>query len=98
MLANAAPGASGEFQSPFYVNIEVDDRPGVLAHVAERLAAEEVSIARLTQHQLGDAAALDIVTHEARSASVEAALAAIAGLEEVRGRPAVMPVIARSDR
>ncbi|MGH3143255.1 MAG: homoserine dehydrogenase [Gaiellales bacterium] len=88
----------GEFRSPFYVNVEVDDRPGVLAHLAERLAAEGVSIARLTQRQVGDAATLDIVTHEARSASVEAALAAIAGLEEVHGRPAVMPVIARSSR
>jgi homoserine dehydrogenase len=86
----------GESRSPFYVNLEVDDRPGVLAHVAERLAAEEVSIARLTQRQLGDAASLDIVTHGARTASVEAALAAIAELEEVHRRPAVMPVIARS--
>ena len=37
----------GDMRSPTYIHIEVDDRPGVLAHVAERLAAHEVSIARL---------------------------------------------------
>src|ERR671919_727053 len=54
----------GELRSPFYVHVEVDDRPGVLAHVAERLADEGVSVARLAQHQLADGAALDVVTHE----------------------------------
>ena len=29
----------GELRSPFYFHLSVDDRPGVLAHVAERLAA-----------------------------------------------------------
>ena len=28
----------GDLRSPFYLHVEVDDRPGVLAHVAERLA------------------------------------------------------------
>ena len=37
----------GELRSAFYVRVEVADRPGVLAHVAERLAAHQVSIARL---------------------------------------------------
>ena len=39
----------GELPSPFYVRIEVADRPGVLAHVAERFAAQGVSVARLIQ-------------------------------------------------
>src|ERR671919_1768428 len=55
----------GELRSRFYLHVEVDDRPGVLAHVAERLADEGVSVARLAQHQLADGAALDVVTHEA---------------------------------
>src|SRR5207237_4185733 len=29
---------TGDFRSPFYAHIEVDDRPGVLAHIAKRLA------------------------------------------------------------
>src|SRR3954466_14548648 len=46
----------GDLRSPFYLAIEVDDRPGVLAHVALRLAADEVSVARLTQEQLNGSA------------------------------------------
>ena len=56
----------GDLRSPFYVHIEVDDRPGVLAHVAERLAAHDVSVARLIQHQINGTAGMHIVTHESR--------------------------------
>ncbi len=44
----------GELRSPYYVRVEVDDRPGVLALVAEGLAGRGVSIATLTQHLLED--------------------------------------------
>jgi homoserine dehydrogenase len=77
----------GDLRSPFYVHVEVEDRPGVLARLAERLAAHGVSVARLAQRQLAHGAALDIVTHEAPSGSVDAALEAIAELDEVRGPP-----------
>jgi len=77
----------GDLRSPFYVHVEVEDRPGVLAQLAERLAAHDVSVARLAQRQLTHGAALDIVTHEAPSGRVDDALAAIAGLDEVRSPP-----------
>jgi homoserine dehydrogenase len=86
----------GDLPSPFYVRIEVADRPGVLAHVAERLAAEGVSVARLTQSLLNGSAALDLVTHEAPAGRVAAALDEIAKLDEVQGRPDALPVV--SDR
>ncbi len=86
----------GELRSPFYVRIEVDDRAGVLAHVAERLAAHDVSVAQLVQHQTGEGAALHIVTHEAPSGAVERALADIASLPEAHGSPTRLAVI--SDR
>jgi homoserine dehydrogenase len=84
---------AGELRSPFYLRIEVDDRPGVLAHLAERLAAEGVSVARLTQRQLAEGAALDVVTHDAPAGSVRAAAAAIAALPEVHGEPEVIRVV-----
>src|SRR5437660_58665 len=68
-------------------HIEADDRPGVLAQLAERLAAHGVSVARLAQRQLAHGAALDIVTHEAPSGRVDEALDAIADLDEVRSPP-----------
>jgi homoserine dehydrogenase len=88
----------GDLRSPFYLHVEVDDFPGVLAHVAEQLAAESVSIARLTQRQLGDGASLDIVTHDSASGAMEAAAAAIFQLEAVHGQPTVMPVIEAEHR
>jgi len=87
---------AGDLRSPFYLHIVVDDRPGVLAHVAERLATHEVSVARLIQHQINGTAGLRIVTHEARWGSIVDALAGIAALPETRGHPTVLPVI--SDR
>jgi homoserine dehydrogenase len=84
----------GDLRSPFYLSIEVDDRPGVLAHVALRLAADEVSVARLTQEQVNGSAMLHIVTHEASAGSVRAAAAALAHLPEVHGEPDVIRVVA----
>ena len=87
---------AGELRSPNYVRIEVDDRPGVLAHVARALADHDVSVARLIQAQIEGGAVLHVVLHEARQGQVEAALAEIAQLPEVHAQPAVLPVI--SDR
>ncbi len=86
----------GDLRSPFYVHIEVDDRPGVLEHVAHSLAAHEVSVARLIQAPADGGAALHIVLHESTQRAVEDALAEIAELPEVHSPPSVLPVI--SDR
>ena len=84
---------AGELPAPFYLRIAVDDRPGVLAHVAERLAEEGVSIAQLSQQVQNGSAALDVVTHIAPSGRVAAALDAIAALPEVHARPEALRVI-----
>jgi homoserine dehydrogenase len=83
----------GEHRSPYYFHLKVDDRPGVLARVAEELASRDVSVARLLQHANGDGAALHVVTHEAREGSLKEALAAIASLDEVRKPPRPYPVV-----
>jgi homoserine dehydrogenase len=89
-LARLPPG---EIRSQFYLHLEVDDRPGVLAHVAERLAAEGVSIEKLTQRQTEAGAALDLVTHECAAGAIEAAAVAIEALDEVQSAPTVLRVI-----
>jgi homoserine dehydrogenase len=86
----------GEVVSPFYVRIEVADRPGVLAVVALRLAAQGISIARLVQHQGENSATLHIVTHEAPAGRLRDALDEIDALEETRGKATALAVI--SDR
>ncbi len=86
----------GEIASPFYVRVEVADRPGVLALVAFRLAARGVSIARLVQHQSEQNATLHIVTHEAPEGRLRDALDEIDALQETRSKASALPVI--SDR
>jgi homoserine dehydrogenase len=83
----------GELVTPYYVRLEVTDRPGVLAHVAERFGAEGVSIARLAQNLVNGSAALDIVLHAAPVGRVEQALEAIGALDEVRGKPEALRMI-----
>jgi homoserine dehydrogenase len=83
----------GKNRSPFYFHLTVEDRPGVLARVAEALAEREVSVARLLQHQNGDGAALHVVTHDTRQGALDDALAAITAMDEVRGKPLPFPVV-----
>jgi homoserine dehydrogenase len=85
--------AQGENRSPYYFHLTVEDRPGVLARVADSLAEREVSVARLLQHQEGDGAALHVVTHDTRQGALEDALAAITAMDEVRARPLPFPVV-----
>ena len=85
---------AGELRLPYYLRIEVDDRPGVLAHAAERLAAHDVSVARLIQYQLEGGAELHVVTHTAAAGAVEAALAEIAAHPATHGTPTRLSVIA----
>jgi len=87
---------SGALRSPFYVHLAVDDRPGVLADVAQRLAAHDVSIARLVQVPTTDGAVLHIVVHEAAESAVEGALADIADVGSLHAPPFLVPVV--SDR
>jgi homoserine dehydrogenase len=87
---------TGELRSPFYLHLEVEDRPGVLASVTERLAVHELSVARLIQDQTPAGAVLHIVLHEAAEGAVLAALDELAGLSESRGRPSALPIV--SDR
>jgi homoserine dehydrogenase len=90
------PLPPGELRSPFYLHLDVEDRPGVLAHVAAALAEHGVSVARLIQHPVNGSAALHVVTHEARSGDLAAALGEIARLPETLGAPSALPVV--SDR
>jgi homoserine dehydrogenase len=84
---------SDEWASPFYVHLEVSDRPGVLAHAASRLAAHDVSVAQLLQRLDGGAATLELVLHRAPFGQVSAALREMAAFPEVLRPPFVMPVI-----
>ncbi len=79
--------------SAFYLHLEVDDRPGVLAQIAQLLGDAGASIKSVVQRGLGERAQLMMVTHPLAHSRLEVALAAIAGLEHVRSAPRAISVI-----
>ena len=76
-----------DIESAFYLYVEVADRPGVLARVAEILGLQGVSIKSVVQKGLGDDARLVMVTHPVLESSFRAALELIGGLDFLRARP-----------
>jgi homoserine dehydrogenase len=77
----------------FYVHLEVADRPGVLAQVAEILGLQGVSIRSVVQKGLGDEARLVMVMHPVLESRFRAAVQMIARLDFVREPPRVIRVI-----
>ena len=67
----------------WYLNIDVADRPGVLASVAGVFGANGVSIRSMEQVGLGDEARLIFLTHVAREGDVNATIAGLRDLDEV---------------
>jgi homoserine dehydrogenase len=82
-----------DISSSFYLHLEVADRPGVLAQVAEVLGRNEVSVRSVVQRGLGDEARLVMVMHEGPESWFFAALDEIAGLEFIRAQPRAIRVI-----
>ena len=52
-----------DVESAFYLHLEVADRPGVLAQVAERLGLQGASVKSVVQEGLGENARLVMVMH-----------------------------------
>jgi len=77
----------------FYLHLEVADRPGVLAQVAEVLATHDVSVKSVVQKGLGDQARLVMVVHPVLQSRFFAAMEVIAALEVLRARPRAIRVI-----
>ncbi|CAB4701599.1 MAG: homoserine dehydrogenase [Actinobacteria bacterium] len=92
-----------ELVSPFYVNLEVSDEPGVLAAVAGVFGDHRVSIHSMEQEVLEEgaqeqqpnrgAARLIFITHAAREADVRATLHELSALDSVTSVGSVLRVI-----
>jgi homoserine dehydrogenase len=79
--------------SAFYLHLEVADRPGVLAQVAQVLAHEQVSVKSVVQKGLGEQARLVMVVHPVLESQFEAAMKRIAALEALRAPPRAIRVL-----
>jgi homoserine dehydrogenase len=72
-----------EVESPFYVLMEVADRPGVLHAISGEFARFGVSIKSMEQRGAGDDARLVFITHRAREADMVATLDALRHVDVV---------------
>jgi len=79
--------------SAFYLHLDVADRPGVLARVAQILASEEVSVKSVVQKGLKDQARLVMVVHPVLESRFFAAMKTIAELDVLRAPPRAIRVI-----
>ncbi len=90
--ANLAVRSMDETPTRYHVSLDVADRPGVLATVAQEFARHEVSISTVRQDGHGDAATLVIVTHSAPDAALSATIAALRDMAAVRAVTSVLRV------
>jgi homoserine dehydrogenase len=90
--ANLAVRPVGEARTRYHISLDVDDKPGVLAAVANIFAEQDVSIATVRQSGRGLDAQLVIVTHLAPDAALSATVARLRALDIVRDVSSVMRV------
>jgi homoserine dehydrogenase len=82
-----------DVESAFYLHMEVADRPGVLAQVAELLGMQGASIKSVVQRGLGDNARLVMVLHPLLESRFYAAVRLIGRLDFMRSAPRAIRVI-----
>ena len=90
---NSSLRIAEDVEMAFYLHLEVDDRPGVLAQIAEVLGDNEVSVRSVVQRGMGEEAQLIMVMHPVSEKRFETALAKIAKLEFLRSPPRSIRVI-----
>jgi homoserine dehydrogenase len=79
-------------ESAFYLLVDVVDRPGVLAQVADAFGRHRVSIKSVWQEGFGDEALLVMITHRAIEAAVQDTVSELRALEVVAEVRSVMRV------
>jgi len=100
MLPPAAPAVPlaplelvSDVPSAFYIHIELADRPGALAAVAQALGEQGASIRSVLQRGLGEHARLVMVIHPLLESSLREALRRIGELDFLRATPRAIRVI-----
>jgi homoserine dehydrogenase len=87
----------GRTETRYHVSIDVDDKAGVLAAVAQAFAEHDVSIQTVRQEGRGDDAQLVVVSHSASDADLSATVEAIRRMAFVREVSSVMRVEGAQD-
>lgn len=82
--AGRAIASIGQTPTQYHVRLEVADRPGVLAAVAQAFSRHNVSILTVRQEGLGEDAELVVATHTATDADLAATVQDLRSMSEVR--------------
>ena len=82
-----------DVESAFYLHMEVADRPGVLAQIAELLGMQGASIRSVVQKGLGENARLVLILHPLLESRFYAAVHLIGQLDFIRSAPRAIRVI-----
>ena len=83
--------------SQYYILLEVADKPGVLAKVAQKFTDNNVSIKSVWQEGLGEEAMLVMVTHTARESDFQSLLTGLRDLDVVDAIASSMRVQSADD-
>ncbi len=83
-----------DLETAYYLNVEVDDSPGVLAQVAGVFGRHGVSIRSMEQEDVGATARIVFITHESIERDVQATLRDLRNLDAVTGIQSVLRVVA----
>ena len=84
-------------QSRYCITIEVADRTGVMASVADVFGRHGVSIRSMEQVGLANEARIVFITHLARESDVQATLAGLRELEAVKRIGGLLRVLGEDD-
>ncbi len=82
-----------DVESAFYLHLDVEDRPGVLATVTQVLGEQLVSIKSVVQRGLGEHARLVMVTHPVLESALRAAVERLGAFDFIRSSPRTIRVI-----
>jgi len=90
--------AADRWQSPYYLRVNIEDKPGGVADVSRILADESVSIASLVQHVPAEKTSAEsvpvvIMTHVTGDDAVRRAVQKMSGLPTVPSLPICIPVV-----
>jgi homoserine dehydrogenase len=81
-----------DLHGQYYLNLHVEDRPGVLAEIADRFGRNGVSIERVWQEGFGDEATLVFITHRAQEGAFQKTVQELRELQAVRAVGSVLRV------
>ena len=76
----------------YYLKLRVDDRPGVLAEIADRFGRNDISLERVWQEGSGDEATLSFITHRAQEGAFQKTMQELRELDAVHAVASVIRV------